>query len=128
MIFSFWSFTLIIFYYSVWLGFELFRFSCIVIGYSFRLTRKGYDNLLCHDKPQSGNEAGVWMTSCPEEMSWELEDFKNTAVGILRLDHVGRQLGSLALRQTVALRFEIGHKRLSFCHGGREVELSAIGA
>ena len=26
---------------------------------------------------QTGNEAGVWMTSCPEEMGWEFENFKN---------------------------------------------------
>ena len=40
----------------------------IVIGCGFTLTHKGYDNHHCHNKPQTGNEAGVWMTSCPEEM------------------------------------------------------------
>ena len=32
--------------------------------------------------PQTGNGAGVWMTSCPKEMACEFEDFKNTAVEI----------------------------------------------
>ena len=45
-------------------------------GYSFTLAGKGYDNHHCHNKPQTGNEAGVWMTSCPEEMGCEFEDFK----------------------------------------------------
>ena len=38
------------------------------IGYTFALTRKGYDNHNCLNKPQIGNMAGVWMMSCPEVM------------------------------------------------------------
>ena len=38
------------------------------IGYSFTLAHKGYDNPNYHNKPQMGNKAGVWMTSCPEAM------------------------------------------------------------
>ena len=34
-----------------------------------------YDNHHCHNKPQTGNWAGVWMTSCPEEMGWEFGRF-----------------------------------------------------
>ena len=41
----------------------------------FTLVRKGYDNNHCHNKPQTENEAGVWMTSCPEEMGWEFGRF-----------------------------------------------------
>ena len=77
MIFFFNDFSLIIFYHSVWLGFELFGLR--VQGHShwvqFTLTRKGYDNRHYHNKPQTGNGAGVWMTSCPEEMGWEFGRF-----------------------------------------------------
>ena len=41
-------------------------------------------------KPQTGNGAEVWMTSCPDEMVLTFEDFKNC---YLRLDHGGRELG-----------------------------------
>ena len=44
------------------------EFRYIVIVYSFTLVRKGYDNHHCYNKPQTGNVAGVWKTSCPEEM------------------------------------------------------------
>ena len=30
-------------------------------------------------KPQTGNVAGVWITSCPEEMGWEFRDFEKEA-------------------------------------------------
>ena len=55
----------------------------------FTLERKGYDNHHGHNKPQTGNVAGVWMTSCPEEMGWEFEDFKNRFSWRLTLDHAG---------------------------------------
>ena len=63
-------FSLIIFYHSVWLGFELFglRVQACSQLVQFTLVRKGYDNHHCHNKPQTGNRAGVWMTSCPEEV------------------------------------------------------------
>ena len=62
--------SLIIFYHSVWLGFELFGLRVPVFSHlvQFRLAGKGYDNHHCHDKPQTGNGAEVWMTSCPEEI------------------------------------------------------------
>ena len=63
-------FSLIIFYHSVWLGFELLSHLVQVhsLRCSFTFARKGYDNRHCQNKAQTGNEAGAWMTSCPEEM------------------------------------------------------------
>ena len=77
MIFYFNHFSLIIFYHSVWLGFELFGLGVQVCSQLvlFTLVRKGYDNHHCHDKPQTENEAGVWMTSFPEEIGWEFGRF-----------------------------------------------------
>ena len=108
--FYFNPFSLIIFYHSVWLGFELFSswFRCTDIGYSFTLTRKGYDNHNCHNKSQIGNVAGVWMTSCPEVMVLRIWRFWKRVSWELTLDHLGRQLGSLTLRQT----FEVEDLRL----------------
>ena len=73
MIFYFNHFSLIIFYHSVWLGFELFRLRVQVCSQlvQFTLIHKGYDNNHCHNKPQMENEAGVWMMSCSEEIGWE---------------------------------------------------------
>ena len=34
----------------------------------FTLALKRYDNHHRYNKPQTGNRAGMWMTSCPEEM------------------------------------------------------------
>ena len=78
MFFYFNHFSLIIFYHSVWLGFELFGLRVQVCSQlvQFTLARKGYDNHRCHNKPQTGNEAGVWMTLCPEEMGWEFGRFR----------------------------------------------------
>ena len=77
IIFYFNHFSLIIFYRSVWLGFEQFGFRVQVCSQfvQFTLTRKGYDNHHCHNKPQTGNEAGVCMTSCSEEMGREFGGF-----------------------------------------------------
>ena len=41
----------------------------------FTLAGKGYDNHNCRNKLQTGNVAGVWMTSCPEEMCCEFGRF-----------------------------------------------------
>ena len=41
----------------------------------FTLVRKGYDNHHCHNKPQTGNVTGVWMTSYLEEIGWEFGRF-----------------------------------------------------
>ncbi len=82
--------------------------------------RKGYDNHHCYNKPQTGNRAGMWMTSCPEEMVlgiWKslkkiqlssdhgVKKFwsdhgveqlgSDHAVEDLRLDHTSRELSSL---------------------------------
>ena len=51
------------------------EFRCIVIGYSFTLARKRYDNHHCHNKPKTVNRAGVWMTSCPEEIALRICGF-----------------------------------------------------
>ena len=77
--FYFNNFSLIIFYHSVWLGFEQFGLRVQVCSrlVQFTLVRKGYDNHHFHNKSLTGKEAGVWMTSCPEETGWEFEDFKN---------------------------------------------------
>ena len=49
----------------------------------FTLARRGYDNHNCPNKPQIGNEAGVWMTSCPEAMGWEFGYFKKYVSWVL---------------------------------------------
>ena len=41
----------------------------------FTLAHKGYDNHYCHIKLQTRNEAGVWMTSCSEEIGREFGRF-----------------------------------------------------
>ena len=68
--FYFNHFSLIISYPSVWLGFELFGLRVQVCSQlvQFTLVRKRYDNHHCHNKPQTGYEPGVWITSCQEEM------------------------------------------------------------
>ena len=55
----------------------------------FTLVRRGYDNHKCHDKPQIGNKAGVWMTSCPEAMSWEFGYFEKHVSWVLDCRRVG---------------------------------------
>ena len=53
MIFYINHFSLIIFYHSVWLGFELFRLKGQVHRQLMQFTdaREGYDNHHCHNKP-----------------------------------------------------------------------------
>ena len=60
--------------------------SCIVIGYSFALARKGYDNHHCHNKPHTGNGAGAWMTSSTEEMVLRIWGFWKRVSWEFRLD------------------------------------------
>ena len=65
------AFFVIISYHLVWLGFELFeslKFMFIIIGCSFTFARKGYENHHCHNKPPTGNEAGVWMAQAHLKM------------------------------------------------------------
>ena len=66
-----------IFYHSVWLAFELFGLRVQLCNQlvQFTFECKGYDNHYCNNKPQTGNVAGVCMTSCPQEMGWEFERF-----------------------------------------------------
>ena len=60
--------------------------------------------------PQTRNGAGVWMTSCPEEMVPRIWGFWRVSWE-LRLDYWGRELSSLLLRHIVvffgSLRTEI---------------------
>ena len=59
------------------MGFELFGFRVQVCSQlvQFTLAHKGFDNHHCHNKSQTGNVAGVWMMSYPEEMGWEFGRF-----------------------------------------------------
>ena len=114
----------------------------------FTLTHKGYDNHHCHNKPHTGNEAGVWMRSCPEEMGWEfgrlwkkIELVSNHGVEKLRYDHgVVRWVPTIELRnwgRTRQLRIwdwtmqannwasTIGTENGVLCHG---VEFSTVAA
>ena len=49
----------------------------------FTLVRRGYDNHNCHNKPQRGNETGVWMTSSSEAMGWEFGYFEKHVSWVL---------------------------------------------
>ena len=110
MIFYINHFSLIIFYHSVWLGFELFGLRAQVYSQlvQFTLTCKGYDNHHCHNKPPDRKWAGVWMTSCPEKM-------------VLRI------WGFLKKSQ---LRVEIGpwKQKVGFLPLGHRVEFSTVEA
>ena len=64
------------------------------------------------------------MTSCPQAMVLRIWRFWKRVSWELTLDHVGRQLGSLPLRQTVEVEdFRLNHAsgQLSFCHWDREL-------
>ena len=94
MIFYFNHFSLVIFYHSVWLGFELFglRVRCVVNWCSLRLRTKDMTITIVIINPQTGNGAGAWMTSCPEEMGRELGRFWKKIQ--LRSDHGVEKLKS----------------------------------
>ena len=62
------------------------------IGYNFAFARKWYDNHNCHNKPQIENEAGVWMTSCPEAMVPRIWRFWKRVSLKLTVGQAGRQL------------------------------------
>ena len=78
MIFYFNHFSLIIFYHSVWLGFELFglrvQVCCQLV--QFTLARKGYGNHHCHDKPQTGNGLECGWRHAQKRWPENLEDFE----------------------------------------------------
>ena len=67
MIFYINYFSLIIFYHSVWLGFQLFGLVQVHRHWvQFTLERRGYDNYNCHNKPQIGN--GL---ECERHRAWK---------------------------------------------------------
>ena len=79
------------------------------------LGRRGYGNHHCHNKPQTRNGVGVWMTSCPEEMvlriwgfwkrvSWEL--------GIRLLSRRVKFFGSLPTEMNWDLKHHKMHRVL----------------
>ena len=128
MIFYFNHFSLIIFYHSVWLGFELFglRVQVHSIGHSLRLRAKDMTITIVKINPRQ--EMRLEHGWCHAQKRWaeNFENFEKDSLEVrpwcrevevrpwcwevevwpvsweLKLDHVGR--------------------RLSFCHGGREVE------
>ena len=77
-----WFFFILIIFHIYILSFSLFglwNILLLVPGHclwvQFTLVRKGYENHHCHNKPQTENGAGVWMTSCLEEIGWEFGRF-----------------------------------------------------
>ena len=119
----FFFFILIIFhllyYHSVW--FELFglRVQVHSIRYSLRSRAKDMTITIVIIKPQTGNGAGVWMTSCAEEMGWEFEDFKNHAswgfeIGPCRQTIEFLPLGQRIEFSAIELSFLPSWRRLSF--------------
>ena len=80
----------------------------------FTLTRRGYDNHNCHNKPQIGNKAGVWMTSCSEVTGWEFGYFEKYVSWVLMwVSRVGSrlwasQVGSLLGTSPVGCRMGTG--------------------
>ena len=81
----------------------------------FILTSRVYDNHNSHNKPQIGNEAGVWMTSCLEAMGWEFGDFEKCQLGV--------DFGSCKTLTFCLCHLEltVGQAvgRLTFCHVDR---------
>ena len=77
-------FSLIIFYLSVWFGFELFGLRVQVCSQlvQFTLVRKGYENHLCHKNPwqEMGRKCG-W---CYAQKRWaeNSEDFEKDSVEV----------------------------------------------
>ena len=70
------------FFVNYILSFSLVRLWTIrLLVQVFTLARRGYDNHKYHNKnPREENETGVWMTSCPEAISWEFWWFLKKAV------------------------------------------------
>ena len=78
-------FSLIIFYHLVWLGFELFRLRVHVHSHwvqFYTRTQRIWQSPFVIINPQTGNGAGVWMTSCPEEMVLRIWGFWKEPVEI----------------------------------------------
>ena len=135
-------FSLIIFYHSVWLGFELFwlRVQVSSLLVQITLVRKGYDNHHCHNKPQTGNGLEYGWRHAQKRWAENLEDYEKKIQ--LRIDHGVKKLGSdhgvekLKSDHGVEnLRLDHPRRQLSFCHWGIEngvlchwVEFSTVAA
>ena len=97
---------LIIFYHSVWLGFELFGLKVQVHSQlvQFTLARKGYDNHHCHNKP------------LVRKWGWSVDDIMTIRDGpenlrILKKSQLRVEIGPW--RQTLEFS-AIGAKRIEF--------------
>ena len=123
MIFHFNHFSLIIFYHSVWLGFELFGLRVQVCSQlvQFTLMHKGYNNHHCHNKPQTGNGDDV-MPRRDELRIWKIlkkiQLRSNHGVEKLRSNHGVEKLGS---DHGVEDLLDHAGRQLSFYHWGREL-------
>ena len=97
MIFYIHHFSLIIFNHSVWLGFELFGLRVQVHSQLVQLRSRSKDMTItiCHNKPPTGNGAGVLMTSCTEEMVLRIWGFEKDGAGFWPLKDVVGFFGSL---------------------------------
>ena len=76
----------------------------------FMLTSKGYDNNHSLNKPQTENEAGAWITSCPEEMVLRI-------CGFLKKGQLRVEIGPWRQRvkfSTIELSFLLLRRWLSF--------------
>ena len=86
-------FSLIIFKHSVWLGFEQIDLRVQVHSHWIVLCSRTKDmtiTIVIINPRQNG--AGVWMTSCPEEMVPRIWGFWKRVSWELTLDHGGREL------------------------------------
>ena len=123
MIFLFQSFLINYILSFSLVGFELFglRVQVYTQLVQFTLGRKGHDTHHCHNKPKTGNETGMWMTSFAEEMGWEFGRFwKRFSWGPTMV------LKSLSL--TIQLKVDFGPCRqtIEFLPLGQGIEFSAI--
>ena len=82
-------FSLIIFYHSVWLGFELFGLRVQVHSHwvqFYTRAQRIWQSLFVIINPLTGNGAGVWMTLCPEEMVLRIWGFWEDVSSILTVE------------------------------------------
>ena len=126
--FYFNHFSLIIFYHSVWLGFELFGLRVQLCSQlvQFTLTRKWYDNHHCHNKPSDRK----WGWSVDDVMPrrdglriWtilkKIQLRSHLVVEKLRSD---RGVEKLRSDQGVEkLKSDHAGRQLSFCYWGRKL-------
>ena len=99
-------FSLIIFYHSLWFGFELFglrvQVCCQLV--QFTLARKGYDNHHCHNKPQRGNDLECGWRRAQKKWAKNLEDFEKDSVEVRTWCwEVGSDLGAEKLKSDHAV-------------------------